>query len=248
MDGNSEGRKEFHTGAVESSKNELPAESSETAPDEVGKLTRRSLLVAAGAATASLAGCTGSGNTGAVELQSLGVYGYGGKQVMANSSETVTVTESEPNDTRQEAMSVSLGTEIMGELETADVDWFAFDADEGQTVVAEFTRSVASGVTSLILYGPGGDYRDLIFVGTGDPTQLVETVGTTGTYYIEVVDVEQSAGEYTLRINSESESTPTPTATATPTVTETQTATSTPIEDDHGEQGYGEYGYGGVDA
>jgi hypothetical protein len=179
-------------------------------------------------------------------LQALSVYGYGGDQVLASASETVTVSESEPNDSQGEAMSVSLGTEIAGQLERAGVDWFAFDADSGETVTARFTRSATDGVTSVVLYGPDGDFGDLVFVGSDDPVDLVETVETAGTHYVEVVDVQNSDGDYTLALTSGSTSTSTPTPTSTPTVTATPTATT--VEDDYGEQSYGEYGYGGVDA
>jgi len=251
MDDSSERKKNLLTNGVNDSKEVLPGEDGEET-----MMTRRSVLLAAGAAGASLAGCTGSGSTGNVELQPLGVYGYGGNPVLSSASETITTAESEPNDTRKEAMEVSLGTEIDGELTTAEADWFAFDAEAGQTVIVEFSRSAADGVTSVILYGLDGDYQDLVFVGTDDPTRLEETLGATGTHYVEVVDIQQSAGGYTLGITTDAEETSTPTPTATPTETQTATPTATPtetqtatsLEDDYGEQVYGGYGYGGVDA
>ena len=199
-------------------------------------MSRRALLMTAGLATASVAGCIGrNGDNPAVMLQGVDVYGYGGKQVLAKASQTVTVKESEPNDQRNEAMAVDLGTQISGDLETAGVDWFAFNADSGQTVVAEFSRAVTDGVTSIIIYDSDGDHMDLRFIGADQPVQVDVTAPASGTYYVEVVDVQASAGEYTLTLTSPSE-TPTQTETATPTPTQTETATPTP---DDGQDPFG---------
>lgn len=260
MDHNSKQEKEDLTRRADSSTNIIT--DGEPESDATGEseptMSRRALLVATGVATATVAGCLGDGSTDSVQLQSLGVYGYGGSQVMASTAKTVSVEETEPNDTREEAMAVSLGTEIQATLETAGVDWFAFDAESDQTVIAELVRSADEGVSSVILYGPGGDYQNLVFVGTNDPVSVVETVETTGTHYVEVVDIEQGDGDYSLAITTDAGSTTsTPTQTSTPEATATPTATDTPTptptatpysEDEYGEQSYGEYGYGGVDA
>jgi len=103
--------------------------------------------------------------------------------------------------------------------------------------------AATDGVSSVVLYGPDSDYKDLVFVGIDDPARVVETAATTGTHFVEVVDVQRSKGAYSLALTADSDSgTPTQTATATPT------PTATPLDDDYGTQTYGEYGYGGVDA
>jgi len=235
-----------------------PAENKGTTRDSEAKgaMSRRAMLIATGAATASVAGCVGTGGTDdSAQLQSLAVYGYGGDQVMASTPETVTVSESEPNDNRTEAMAISLGTKVDGKLDSAEVDWFGFDANSGQRVVIEFSREATNGVTSIILYGPDGDFQGLVYAGTEDPVHVIETLDKSGTHYVEIVDIQDSEGAYTLTLTTDSESTtgtptpsPTPTPTPTATATPTPTPTSTPVEDDYAEQKYGEYGYGGVDA
>jgi hypothetical protein len=50
------------------------------------------------------------------------------------------VSETESEDNRREATSVSPETTVERRIEGADVDWFAFDAESGQAVVAEFSR------------------------------------------------------------------------------------------------------------
>jgi len=226
MERHSDQEKEAHTSNESESKENIQ---SVNGGDEAEvTMSRRALLITAGTATASVAGYIDPGGTESqIVLQGIDVYGYGGQPVMTKASQTVTVSESEPNDRQKEAMKIDFDTEIQGNLEQADVDWFAFDGESGQTVVAEFSRAATEGVTSLILYGPDGDSQDLRFIGTSQPVQLEETLETTGTHYIEVVDVQKSSGDYTLTLTTESD-----TSTATPTPTTTDTATPMPTSAD----------------
>jgi cell division septation protein DedD len=123
----------------------------------------------------------------------------------------------------------------------------------------------STGVTSVVLYGPGCTFKTLRQVGTESQIQISATAQESGTHYVEIVDVQEGDGDYTMRVDTGSSTatptptdtatatpspTPTDTATATPTPTDTATATPSPtattVADDYGEQGYGEYGYGGV--
>lgn len=244
MDDNSDPEKDATTSHVDRSNCSINSNKGASEDSEEGnlKMSRRGMLLATGTVTASLVGrASGNRTSRDVEVQPLNVYGYGGREVLSKSSEVATVEETEPNDQRSTAMEVSLGTKVNATLETASVDWFAFDAQSGVTVVAEFSRSSTDGVTSVILYGPDGDYIDLVFVGTDQPVSVVETIGTSGTHYVEVVDIQRSKGKYSLALTTGS-------GTDTGTETGSETPTATETEDDYGEQAYGGQTYGGIQA
>jgi hypothetical protein len=242
--------------------------------DDRGTVSRRTYVALLGGALASMAGWAGTGS-GATESQVAGpgdtdpttTYGYGGAAVLAERSVSVasaslatSVAESEPNDSRGEATVVGTDVKVSGSLESAEIDWFAFDLTAGATETVTLTRASDQGIVAVALYGPDGEHLDLQYVGNDVPVSLdVDSASETGTHYVEVVDVQQGSGEYSLTIGSPTDettstptptptatSTPTPTTTSTPTPTTTSTPTPTPV-DDYGVQGYGEYGYGGVD-
>lgn len=230
-------------------------------------LTRRSYLAGAGTAAVALAGC--AGQTTESVVQPLTVFGYGGGTVIQQSeSLSMSVTESEPNDTRQAAMGIGLGTTIDGDLTQYDSDWYAFDVSSGEQLVVTFRRSSPTGVTAVIVYDTDGVFSNLRYVSTDGEVAFGVDAETGGTHYVQVVDTQSSDGPYTLKVGRTSgtgtptttetpTTTDTPTTTETPTVTETPTttepgtatptSTATPIEDDYGEQGYGDFGYGGVE-
>jgi hypothetical protein len=66
------------------------------------------------------------------------------------------VSETESEDNRREATSVSPETTVERRIEGADVDWFAFDAESGQAVVAEFSRVRPTARRALFSTGPAG--------------------------------------------------------------------------------------------
>jgi len=205
-------------------------------------LDRRSYLVAAGLTTAALAGCTGRDASETVPPVS--AFGYGGGPVLQQ-TDSLSIAESEPNDRRTDATPVGLGSTVAATLTVSDSDWYTVDLTAGDEVVAEFTRQAPTGITAVILYDPDGQFSNLRYVSTDQPVVVAQTAGTTGTYYIQVVDTQESDGEYTLTVGDGTAS-ETTTETVTETETETATETATPVEDDFGEQGYGEYGYGGI--
>jgi hypothetical protein len=198
---------------------------------------------------------------------------HGSQTVNALSGDSLaqlsTSTEAEPNDTQATAQPVTVGSAITATLAPAEVDWYAFEVAQGDRVVLELDRTPRYGIAALILYGPDGDYMDLRYVGSDTPAQVdLDEAPTAATYYAQVVDIQDGSGDYTLNVTSGDEVTPEPTATptpeptatptpeptatptpeptATPTPEPTATPTPTPTDESFGEQGYGEYGYGGV--
>jgi len=222
-----------------------------------GHIDRRTYLTLAGSAlgTAALAGCLGSADRAGTSGLA---FGYGGSAVLlsTNSLAATETSESESNDAAVDADPIATGTTVPGTLESAGVDWFAVDmaADENFDVV--YDRTPSTGVTNVIVYGPDRHFETLRQVGTDQEIRLPWTADESGTYYVEVSDVQDGSGDYLLRVETADSTTetatPTPTETATPTPTETatptptETPTATTIEDEYGQQGYGEYGYGGV--
>ena len=218
----------------------LPSENSDSGEDDGSLMVgRREYLSALGMATAAVAGCTG-GLDQTVEVNPVSIFGYGGAQfVNQSSSLSVSVTESEPNDDKQNAMQIDYGSTVSGSLTQSDGDWYAIEISTGDSIVVEFNRSASTGVSAIILYGTTGSLQNIRYATTSQPVVFTETADAAGTYFVQVVDTQNSASDYTLSVGSGADSTPTPTATATPT------PTATP-DDDYGIQGYGEYGYGGV--
>ncbi|WP_175501596.1 carbohydrate-binding protein [Halogeometricum limi] len=234
------------------------------------RLSRRSYLALGGSTVtaALLGGCLGGTRGTAAEMQPIRSFGYGGAPVVAQQAmvvSTATKTETEPNDDRSHATSIEVGDTVAGTLSSAEVDWYAFDVDSGRTFTAELERASADGVSLVAVFGPDGDNLDQVYVGSDTPVPVTETAAQSGTYFAEVVDINQSASDYTLRVNwagdqptetptptSTETATPTPTETSTPapsptpTPTETATPTPTPIsEPEYGVVGYGEAKYGG---
>ncbi|MDS0258350.1 hypothetical protein NDI56_02870 [Haloarcula sp. S1CR25-12] len=221
-------------------------------------LDRRSYLAAAGATTVALAGCADLGAGSAV--QPVSSFGYGGEPVLRQSS-SLSVSEAEPNDSEGSANAISMGATVAGSLTASDSDWYTIELSTGDDVAIEFSRSATTGITAVILYDPAGEFSNLRYVSTDQPVTVAQTAETSGTYYVQVVDTQDSDGDYTLTVGNGTEATPTQTATPTPTetatpeptATPTETETATPTEtersdDDYGEQGYGDYGYGGISA
>lgn len=224
-----------------------------------GRIDRRTYLALAGAAlgTATVAGCLGGGDgpDGGKEIR----FGYGGGPFMlaAGSMALAAASEEEPNDACENAQPVSADTDISGTLEAAGVDWYGVDLAAGEDYDVVFDRVSSTGVTNVVLYGPGCTFKTLRQVGTEKQISVGATADESGTHYVEIVDVQQGDGDYSLRVDTGSSTatatatpSPTDTATATPSPTDTATATPSPtattVADEYGEQGYGEYGYGGV--
>ncbi|WP_324661903.1 hypothetical protein [Haloarcula sediminis] len=268
MDDNSERKKTGLTGLLERGNQLLTRDSGGSSSEDGLLMDRRTYLAAAGLTTAGIAGCTGLDGGGTV--QPVSAFGYGGGQTLQQTS-SMTVSESEPNDRQGSADAISPGATVTGTLSVNDSDWYVADLSAGSDIAVEFSREAATGVTAVILYNPDGEFSNLRYVSTDDQVSMAQTVETSGTYFLQIVDTQNSDGGYTLSV-SDGTTTPTETETATPVVTdtatptETETTTSTPertetatpvvtdtatptgtaTEDDYGEQGYGDYGYGGI--
>lgn len=228
-------------------------------PDRDGlSFDRRTYLTLAGALATSVAGCIGEDSSGGTAIQPLAAYGYGGSpQVMLHQASTVTTNSSEvePNDSEANATRIHPGVDVTGELTSGDVDWFAIELTDGDEVEIRFDRDTATGVSAIVLHDPAGQLLNVKFVGSDMPVSVAGSAEETGTYLIEVADIEQGAGSYVLTVMSSLHTdtptqtpspTPSPTPTATLTPTDTPSPTDTPTKVDYGFQGYGEYGYGGV--
>ena len=206
-----------------------------------GGLTRRSYLASAGATAAALAGCTG--RTSQPVVTPVTVFGFGGGTAIRQSEEPSTsVAESEPNDTRGAATPVALGERVRGDLRPSDSDWYALEMSSGQQLAVTFSRSSQTGVTAVIVYDADGVFSNLRYVSTDETVGFEVTAESSGTHHVQVVDTQSSDGAYTLTLENAS-------ATETPdSDSGTETPAPTPVEDDYGQQGYGEYGYGGIKA
>jgi hypothetical protein len=218
-----------------------PASDAETAadadvPSDRVEIGRRSYLkmvgVAATTASASVAGCTGTASDVA-RVQPMSAFGYGGAAVLQQSSSLdLSVGESEPNDTQATAMALDLGATVSGTLTESEVDWYAVDATSGRELVVDFDRAVKTGVTAVIIYDTEGDWSNLRYLGASGAVTVRSPVEESGTYYVQVINVQDGSGDYTLAVSQSDDGatteTPTATETPTPTATETPTQTETP--------------------
>lgn len=208
-------------------------------------LGRRSYLALAGTVATGLAGCAGrQSSPSSVTMEPLELFGYGGAAIVARESVSVSATsesEVEPNDSRATATPISVGTETTAELTAGDADWFAFDASAGDDLSLRLTRASGDGIAGAILYGSDGSFLDMVYSGSTESV-VTETADTSGTYFAEIVDINDGTGSYTVAVTTGETSVSDP----TPTPTETPTQTPTPVDDEYGQQGYGELGYGGV--
>ncbi|WP_136601209.1 carbohydrate-binding domain-containing protein [Salinigranum halophilum] len=235
---------------------ESPDETNSSPQEETIRFSRRTFLKMSGvAASVSALAVDQSAGVPVPESTKLELYSYGGRKVFEQRgsvtasafsgqvTQLTSTSESEPNDTQATANEVDVGSTVTAELSTAEVDWYSFDAAKGQSVVAELDRDAESGISALILYDSDGNYVDLRYVGTKQPSRIdLDSASAAGTYFVQVVDVQSGSGPYTLTIQDATNitetptspptetATPTPTQTATPTPTETPSPTPTPTE------------------
>lgn len=210
---------------------------------ETVRLSRRSYLKMAAVSAAAAASLAGTSDSVTVpDGTSMAIYGYGGTPVLeqegsvtANAitgtvqSALTEASESESNNSKSTADAVSVGSVVTGTLSSAEVDWYAFDANEGQSVVLELDRERNDGVTALILYDTDGEYLNMRYVGNGKPARVdLDSAPATATYFAQVVDIQNGDGAYTLTVTDPDAATPTPTPEPTATPTPEPTATPTP--------------------
>jgi len=223
--------------------------------DNSSGIDRRSYLaVSGGALSTSLVGCLGNDISGTgTRLEVPRVVGYGGVVLATNARSALIATqdaESEPNDTRANATPISTGVDVNGHLDAGEVDWYAFDATDGATLTVGITKETASGVASLVIYDTAGEFVDEVYISSNTTITRDFIAPETGTYFVQIVDIETGEDSYVLRVDSSADTaapTTTATPTATPTPSPTPTPTPTPEDIDYGVQGYGEHSYGGID-
>jgi hypothetical protein len=184
--------------------------SEEQSTDESSSLDRRTYMLMAGGAAAAAIGGTAGGSVSAsgTAISQPDLYGYGGGSLKPDGQVTTlhsvaaldSVTEVEDNDERATAMEISPGVQVDATLETATVDWFVFGAQAGDPITIEYDRVNDVGITGLILYGPDGNYKNKLWVGTGSPHTFEGIAETSGDHYFQVIDVTDGAGDYSFSV------------------------------------------------
>jgi hypothetical protein len=177
-------------------------------------VSRRSWLKAFGAVAASVGLVSGSESlTG--EASATG-YGYGGAPLVTefDSVESVSsVSESEPNDHRDNATAVTLETTVSGTLSTAEVDWYSLDVASGKDLYVQYDRNSDAGVSVMALFGPTGQLLNQMYVSSDTAVVLPVTTSTDGSHYVQIVDINDAAADYTLLATTGSEPSSGPTQT-----------------------------------
>lgn len=148
-------------------------------------VSRRSVLLTAGAATATLSGCVGSSSE-PVRVESVEAYGYGGSLAMRQSARTLSVGESEPNDGRRQAVPISLNTTVRGDLDRRESDWFAVSLPADRQVEIRFDRVSRGGIVTVLAYDPDGELLEMVHTAGTGPSLLHLSPGTAGRHYLQI--------------------------------------------------------------
>ena len=175
-------------------------------------LDRRSyMLLASGAAAAAATGGVASASAAAsgTEINQPELYGYGGGSLLPNrehitlvGSTTVSrsVTQTEENAERAEAMAIEAGVQVNATLDPATVDWFAFDASEGDSITIEYDRETTTGLTGVLLYDPDGQFKEKLYVATGNVHRVRSQAEEAGEHFVQVIEVKNGDGPYSFTV------------------------------------------------
>lgn len=121
---------------------------------------------------------------------------------------TVTELDDEPNDDIGNATTVPDDAELSDSIPAGGVDVFAFDASAGDRVRVTFDREPEKGVTAVTVLGPvtGAEVGPISarMVGVPYATEFGFVAPQNATYYVQVADVEQGHGNYTLELSQSS--------------------------------------------
>lgn len=178
---------------------------------------RKSLKVGAAAIAGLLTGSSiGSDTVGAVpsstaEITQPSVNSYGGgntlteESLMVGSDQSRMLAQTEDNEEIETALEVSPGTTIEATLEPKTVDWITFPAASGDPIEVEYQRSDPQGVTGIILYGPEGNFDELIYAGSDSPVSLGSVASEAGSHFVQIVDVQEGDGDYALTVRLDSD-------------------------------------------
>ena len=170
------------------------------------RVSRRSWLKAVGTVAAS-AGIVAGSKTLTGEASATG-HGYGGAPLITqfDSVESFSsASESEPNDHRDNATAVTLDTVVSGTLSTAEVDWYSFNVASGKDLYVQYDRNYDGGVSVMALFGPNGQLMNQMYVSSDTAVVLPVTTSTDGTHHVQIVDIRDAGGDYTLLATTGSE-------------------------------------------
>ena len=101
--------------------------------------------------------------------------------------ERARVTETEPNDAFAQANTFIVGDSLVGTLSTGDLDFYRFDATQGQTFEC-FGFGFAGGLdfSMRLLCADGNTMLASAAAGPGQSNLIVFTIPATGTYYLRL--------------------------------------------------------------
>lgn len=105
---------------------------------------------------------------------------------------TFETTDREPNEARESATRISTGETISDEMPIGDVDWYAFDAEAGETINLSAEVSGSAGIEFTIV-NPNGNAVD---GSQGSNTALLTgtTASQTGTYHVRIFKTGGTVG------------------------------------------------------
>lgn len=196
---------------IEADSERPPASDGNTTATRPGRLSRRGFVMLASGATVAAVGAPFGTATPTTTVTQPDAYGYGGASagpdggtttVVAKRATTIT-TQTTDNDERANALEISPGTLVEAELDADSVEWFTFDATADDQITVDYERSSSVGVTGVVLYGSDGQFINQLYVGTESLHQLKATANETGSYFLQVVDVEDGSGPYSFTVRLE---------------------------------------------
>ena len=139
------------------------------------------------------------------------VYGFGGDTAeydVSIDTEEVSGDSLEPNDERSSATDLGTG-DSYDDLEISsatDSDYFAVQADAGDTITADIAFSHANGDLDMVLLDADGNALDGS-ASVSDDENIEYTVTESGTYYVEVYAFSGAPNSYDIDVNTSSSGT-----------------------------------------
>jgi hypothetical protein len=163
-------------------------------------LDRRTCLKLAGIATASLAGCTGKG--GPTTGSSTAQFGYGGEPAVTSQLAAVDVSEVAGDaSVAKSVSSLDVGSPLSATLSPSSSDLFTFRPD-AEDVTVKFTPGPDTGSAALGVFNPDGKLVSQAYASSAAPVYLPESLSTSATHYLQVMDVGRSGGDYSLALST----------------------------------------------
>lgn len=142
--------------------------------------------------------------TGLYDVRVAGKFGLSNPRTFVVGSRNE-LAEKEPNDDESKATPVPLNSTVNGALiARAEVDYYKFDAKQGQTVVIDCRAQRIDSRMSPVLEVIGPDGRRMAYARNGyrDDPIVHLTIPTNGTYYVKTYDFTyQNGPEYFYRLS-----------------------------------------------